>query len=257
MWRCLRGILPVREVLKEKRVYVGGGCPLCAASLETIVHILCECPLACQLWGAANVLHGYILAQFVEENLCHQDESQAVAMTCRFWVMWKVQNDVVWNGKLWSISQMQAYVSSELMGWEEAVFPNYNSHHSGNPYQVWVPPPFDFLKCNIDAALHGQDASFGAILRNHNGEFIAACVGRLMGASNAYLAEALAFKEALSCLKSRSESFYFIESDWNMLVRHVRRSTNQVAHVLALATGPNSVLTVWETIPPACVLSLL
>ncbi|XP_019184179.1 PREDICTED: uncharacterized protein LOC109179064 [Ipomoea nil] len=28
LWRCIRGILPVKEVLKEKRVFIGGGCPL-------------------------------------------------------------------------------------------------------------------------------------------------------------------------------------------------------------------------------------
>ncbi|XP_019177860.1 PREDICTED: uncharacterized protein LOC109173056 [Ipomoea nil] len=43
LWRCARGVLPVRENLKTKRVFIGGGCPFCGHLAETPEHLFYEC----------------------------------------------------------------------------------------------------------------------------------------------------------------------------------------------------------------------
>lgn len=110
----MRHILPVREVLKSKRMWIGGGCPLCTSEVETISHILCECPIARQLWCCNDVLQGRTFVEFVLRN---SDEQTGITMAARFWVMWMVRNDAVWNGKQWQTSEMLNYVNSLLATW--------------------------------------------------------------------------------------------------------------------------------------------
>ncbi|XP_019168825.1 PREDICTED: uncharacterized protein LOC109164732 [Ipomoea nil] len=288
----MTGILPVREVLRSKRVYVGGGCPFCNHALETIAHILCECPLACQLWGMADVLNGVSLVEFVQGKLRDPDSTQGIAMVCQFWVMWKARNDVVWNVKQWQIQDMRQLVVAQLAAWVQVYSSICTAQATagmqGSP-TIWIPLPEGFLKCNVDASIHGGDAAYGVVLRNHEGRFIAACSGKFPCVSEVYLAEAIAFKEALSWLKSRSHNMCFVESDClclcssfnsatanlsyvgmivkqcqtisreigNILVRHVKRSANNVDNVLAQATGTSTVLGVWESIPPSCIANLV
>lgn len=97
LWRCMRHILLVREVLKTKGVWIGGGCPLCNFEVKNIPHILCECPIACQLLGCDDVLHESSFVDFVKTILRDLDMKVGITMVARFWVMWMVCNDVVWN----------------------------------------------------------------------------------------------------------------------------------------------------------------
>jgi hypothetical protein len=43
----------------------------------------------------------------------------------------------------------------------------------------WSPPPMGYLKANFDVAIRPQFAVAAAILRDHNGEILAACSQRL------------------------------------------------------------------------------
>ncbi|XP_031108704.1 uncharacterized protein LOC116013195 [Ipomoea triloba] len=163
------------------------------------------------------------------------------------------------------------------------------SRHSTSPLVPWVPPPTGTLKCNVDAMINDGVVGFGAVLRDHEGKFVAACGGRLNCAIDPYVAEAMAVKEALTWLKNRGTFLVIIESDClnvcngfnsasldysyvgliikqckliardmrDIVVRHVIRSANQVAHVLARGTGSSPVLRFWDFSPPDCISSLL
>lgn len=246
---------------------------MCVA--DTIPHILCECPVACQLWGSGNVLHGNSFVDFVESKLRAADLKEGITMVARFWVMWMVRNDAVWNGKQWQVSEMRQYVDMMLASWCEVWHSGSKSvQQQAAGITEWVPPLVGYLKYNIDAATHVNGASFGVVIRNHRGVFIATLSGSFPRVHDSYLAEALAFKEALSWIKSQSVDRCFLESDClnfvssfisvrhdysyigliikqcrciasdigNILVRHVRRSANHVAHVLTRATSSSSVL---------------
>ncbi|XP_031131743.1 uncharacterized protein LOC116033125 [Ipomoea triloba] len=43
LWRCMRHVLPVREILKKRHVWAGGGCLFYPEELETMEHIFCDC----------------------------------------------------------------------------------------------------------------------------------------------------------------------------------------------------------------------
>ncbi|XP_019198290.1 PREDICTED: uncharacterized protein LOC109192159 [Ipomoea nil] len=71
MWRCVMNVLPVCENLRSKRVFIGGGCPLCPADMETGKPFLC----------------------FVESIYEKPDAHDAVLMAARFWTSWLARND--------------------------------------------------------------------------------------------------------------------------------------------------------------------
>ncbi|XP_031111803.1 uncharacterized protein LOC116015771 [Ipomoea triloba] len=253
LWRCVRYLLPVKEVLRTKHVVVGGGCSLCSSESETIEHIFCECPIACQVWGSHSILHEVSFVEFVKAELDNHDNDRALRMAAIFWTLWRVRNDLVWNGKSWSVSMIKAQVDVLISSWKQC----YSSPESST--------------------------------HDHTGGFVAAYAGRMNCARDPYLAETMAAKEALTWLKNRVMPNTIVELDClnfctnfnsqyedfsyigliikqcrviardigDVHVCHVKRSANHVAHVLARAAGSFPVLTEWDTVPPDCISDLL
>ncbi|XP_031090962.1 uncharacterized protein LOC115995954 [Ipomoea triloba] len=130
---------------------------------------------------------------------------------------------------------------------------------------------------------------FGAVIRDHLGTFVAAKSDTIGCVRDPLLAEAMAIKEALAWVKELGHNNLIIETDClnfclafhsrtldfsyvgsiikqcriiardigNLSVRHVKRSVNHVAHVLAKATGSLSVRGSWVLHPPDCIAALL
>nr|GLL29845.1 uncharacterized protein LOC109152486 [Ipomoea trifida] len=48
LWRCMHHVLPVREILKKRHVWAGGGCLFYPEELETMEHIFCDCAVVNQ-----------------------------------------------------------------------------------------------------------------------------------------------------------------------------------------------------------------
>ncbi|XP_031116674.1 uncharacterized protein LOC116020334 [Ipomoea triloba] len=214
-------------------------------------------------------------------------------MAAIFWTLWRVRNDLVWNGKSWSVSMIKAHVDVLISSWKQCYSSPESSTQGINLFtSTWTPPtppPNGQFKCNVDAALGSDNVSFGAVLRDHTGGFVAAYAGRMNCARDPYLAETMAAKEALTWLKNRVMPNTIVELDClnfctnfnsqyedfsyigliikqcrviardigDVHVCHVKRSANHVAHMLARAAGSFPVLTEWDTIPPDCISDLL
>ncbi|AES70895.1 hypothetical protein MTR_3g064620 [Medicago truncatula] len=68
-----------------------------------------------------------------------------------------------------------------------------HQHSQQQMVQVWQPPNEDYVKCNVDAALFGEQRCFGIgmFLRNHQGHFIKALTKWYEGTPPPHEAEAL------------------------------------------------------------------
>ncbi|XP_073154078.1 uncharacterized protein [Henckelia pumila] len=136
---------------------------------------------------------------------------------------------------------------------------------------VWCPPPTNFFKCNVDAAVFRDPhrMGFGCIIRDSLGVFFSAVCGTFPGSFSSTTAEALAIREALKWIKDLNLTNVIVESDALIVVdalrtwfsdvsslgliledcsllaselhscsfSFVRRSANQSAHSLARSTG--------------------
>ncbi|KAL0011218.1 hypothetical protein SO802_006326 [Lithocarpus litseifolius] len=52
LWQCIHKSIPAREVLSARVLVVPISCPLCNAHIESIIHILHDCPLANEFWDS-------------------------------------------------------------------------------------------------------------------------------------------------------------------------------------------------------------
>ncbi|XP_019176856.1 PREDICTED: uncharacterized protein LOC109172161 [Ipomoea nil] len=286
LWRCARNILPVRDNLRSKNVWIGGGCPMCGYTIESQIHIFCQCAFAELAWGVHDVLQGREFLGFPLQMISNANVEVAVHTAAVVWTIWTTRNEIVWNDKQPPGVEVREQISRLQAGWKEA----YLRHSTGSALlDTWIPPPRYTIKCNVDAAMVREGASYGVVVRNHERQFVATKSGRLDNVDDPYMAEALGVREALTWLKTQNHSNIIIESDClnfctafnscnfdfsyvglivkqcvsiarvmgNVRVSHVMRSANRVAHALARATVSLSASGVWFDIPPTCISNVL
>lgn len=112
---------------------------------------------------------------------------------------------MVKDNKYKSCSRVLNEAHSSLFQWQQAQV-CLNRHSVCLPRKglmVWnPPPPAGWKSCNIDASYFENDgrSSYGCILQDDSVSFVASCGGRLQGALDSRVVEALALREALTWL---------------------------------------------------------
>nr|GMD90672.1 uncharacterized protein LOC109173080 [Ipomoea batatas] len=82
-------------------------------------------------------------------------------------------NDKIWRNGTWSMAGLARQVELHCATWKQGLEPiSVVSDHNADC--IWTPPPANHLKCNVDAACFVDGSGFGAVLRDHNGRFVAA-----------------------------------------------------------------------------------
>lgn len=130
---------------------------------------------------------------------------------------------MVWNRKHKTSVPVANEATTTLFQWQQAQV-TQNRLSSCLSGEVWKPPPPGWLTCNVDVALFDKEnkISLGCILRNDSGDFVAGYGGRLTGAFEPRVAEALAFREARSWLKKLDKQQVYIELDNLSVVEAIR-----------------------------------
>ncbi|XP_019177883.1 PREDICTED: uncharacterized protein LOC109173080 [Ipomoea nil] len=256
---------------------------------ETAEHIFCECVWTRRLWGSDDVLQGGCVQNLLESTLGGSSREGAVKLAAIFSTVWNVRNEIVWKQASWSIEGLRGQIERLQVSWKAAFTVVRNQVEGQIRASCWAPPSCNTLKCNVDVAVFDDGAGFGAVVRDHEGRFVAARSGRLACNQHPFMAEVLAAKEALIWLAGLQGSRFILESDClefcnafnssmvdysyvgtiikqclaiardigDVQVQHVKRTANRVAHALARATGSSSVSKSWTVIPPTCIFELL
>ncbi|KAH9670971.1 reverse transcriptase domain-containing protein [Citrus sinensis] len=270
IWRAAKNVLPTAVNLLSRRVDIISTCAVCNANEETVMHALIECSFAKTCWFSSPVgFVGYCTSflTWLEHIFayCSADDCNIAMMIC--WRIWIHRNDKIWNQKNGSVLQL----AHGAVSWEK--------------------PEFGWVKCNVDAAVFASQGriGLGCVIRNSEGEFLAArCVGR-HGAFSAREAEALGIREALSWLKEYKLPCVIVEMDclqvfqaltegfsgpngFGLIIEDcrelalvlgevkfsfVRRSANFAAHSVARAGNSMTDSRVWNCAPPPWLLNSL
>ncbi|XP_019163496.1 PREDICTED: uncharacterized protein LOC109159839 [Ipomoea nil] len=289
LWRCARGILPVRDALRQKRVWIGGGCPICGFLVETVSHLFCECSFALEVWEQVDVLRGLDFLNYLQLVISNPSRTEATKQAAVIWTIWQVRNDVVWHDKSPPSLASRNRVVELQSTWSSTFGKRRNTAASSVARHLWAPPPSNVLKCNVDAAIFEHGAGYGAIIQDHEGWFVAACGGRLGNDRDPFVAESLAVMTTLNWLREQHFNNIILESDClnlctafnsncndfsyiGLIVKqcrsiakdigvstlsHVRRTANCVAHALARATDSMTGSGMWLHVPPDCISDLL
>ncbi|KAH9666707.1 reverse transcriptase domain-containing protein [Citrus sinensis] len=297
LWRAVANVVPTADNLLSRRVEVHPYCSICNASLETIYHVLVDCPFAKQCWMVSLV--GYA-GNFVTFGAwldalftrCSIEDSCLAAMVC--WGLWQNRNTKVWRHVVGRVPQVLNKAGQDLFQWQRA---RQLSHFTQMPVDLtlgsfcWKRLRVGWFKCNVDAATSRATTriSYGTVIRSSEGQFLAAKCGSLVGNFEAREAEALGVREVLSWLKNTQFFPIIIETDclqvFNALIdskdyqngfgliisdcralahslkevtfSFVRRSANTAAHVVAKVGCSLSGPGEWRHVPPPWLFSHL
>ncbi|XP_019160001.1 PREDICTED: uncharacterized protein LOC109156604 [Ipomoea nil] len=127
---------------------------------------------------------------------------QVRRLVALLYYLWVARNEAMWEGAL----RRPVVVSNRAVS-AEAAYTAVHTHATRAAPTAAVPVAAGRLKCHFDAGYDpasGQ-ATYVAVLIDHDGMFKVAANGKLPGCFSPLMAEALACKEVLSWLKNRNE----------------------------------------------------
>ncbi|KAJ9554109.1 hypothetical protein OSB04_018154 [Centaurea solstitialis] len=277
IWRAIREVIPTRNALQSRGIQVPPLCPLCNRNVENNWHALVDCPQVRSIWNETGLSSeidartleansfSELIFKFLHDHSGHDGDSFLMLL----WSIWHRRNDIVWNDGPRDPSPVIRRAFCLLSEWRakrSLTMISSGSHDQPNT-DSWKPPRPDFLKCNVDATVpdNNSSAGFGAVIRNHKGEFIAAKATPISSRPPVRECEALAIRDTILWVANRGESNVVFETDakvvadaiydpipddsefgdiikdirsllnanMNFSVHAVSRQANEVAHLMA------------------------
>jgi ribonuclease HI len=146
-------------------------------------------------------------------------------LTVTIWHLWTTRNDVR-NGKPLRAPHSVAY---QIQAYAEMIElhlfkPQSSTRHDTTISGVrWSPPPEGTVYINCDAALFSslRRMGLGVVIRNHIGQYVAACRELHEEVTTPEVVEALALRRALSLAGDEGFSKIMVVSDCLSLVQRV------------------------------------
>ncbi|KAH9710588.1 DNA mismatch repair protein MLH3 [Citrus sinensis] len=205
IWCALVNVLPTADNLLSRKVDVSPICPICSAANESVYYCLVDCLFATSCWLLSSLGTGRRCPSFfdwIEQTFikCRKEECNLAIMVC--WKLWLNRNDKVWNGHNEHAQNLVIAAGHYLFQWQEAKRKNFiivEQVQLGHGSMCWAKPPLGWFKCNVDAGVFSSQGrySFGGVIRDYGGGFVAAKCQSFSGLFRPREAEALAVREAL------------------------------------------------------------
>lgn len=173
--------------------------------LESLDHILLTCSFANRCWEISKLHSLHTVEHSITQmilNLFDSMPTKELELICSLASsIWNHRNSVVWNNRFKTPSHVINEASSTLFQWQQAF-----SEKDGR-------------------------SSFGCILIDETGSFMAGCGGQLSGALDPRVAEVLAFREALSWLKNMGRQQVYVELDSLNVVEALHSKTRDSSFI--------------------------
>lgn len=281
LWKIYHGRLLTNVARVHRGLSTDASCPICNGGMEDLQHVLRDCPVTLDLWK--DIVDPRVWNRFKTINFgdwfswnmgagrgvkVTDDWRRTFASTC--WWVWKRRNNVIFEGKMISNSNIRAAVNTGLQSLMEASKKLSTPQNLGNSIfkasEKWEPPPADWIKVNTDGAYSPATpgCACGGVIRDEQGNFIQAFMfkgyegdsltSELWGCFHGLkLSWDLGFRkvmlevdstEAIELLKNEVGMMHedkdlivsikqLIASDWNVDILYVRRCFNRPADYLA------------------------
>ncbi|XP_019171080.1 PREDICTED: uncharacterized protein LOC109166642 [Ipomoea nil] len=297
LWRAISGILPTTSALASRRVDVSLACPMCLDFNEDIMHCLIECQYACRVWNVSGLdivsVVGGSFVEWFQNAMSVLTLDNLIKFVAVLYHLWSVRNSAVWEGCMKPPKSTWNYAKASLAAWAVALprepetaqqqHSNAMQQHSNAMQQL--PSMVHGPVCYVDAAWSSlsQTTSYGAVLMDGTGIFVAATRGQLLFCENAITTEALACKVALSWVREHNVMEATMFTDCSVLqsylsrvgslprsylgivvhecqvvmaqfiscqIRFIPRRLNTIAHTLATMVTDQDTTMFWDEIPP-------
>ncbi|KAL0925470.1 hypothetical protein M5K25_003802 [Dendrobium thyrsiflorum] len=180
-WRLLNNGIPTNQFLSYRRLQDNRECNRCVGSIEDIAHIVIACK---NMLAAVEILNGwgFGIPHFKMLDKCFRwlkaQNKLLLNIFCNLvFFTWKARNIHRHGGKadspqfIASNSVSLATISNSFYCYSSG---NWDANQK-NLFNCWHPPPPDWIKVNVDAALlPNNKAGIAVVFRDHKGRFILA-----------------------------------------------------------------------------------
>ncbi|XP_062017671.1 uncharacterized protein LOC133734024 [Rosa rugosa] len=230
LWKLLRGILPTRTALADRRVHLPDNrCVFCSNNFETSVHVFKNCDSVETFWvegplklrpkdHAAINLHAWIYGMI---DVLHGEQLCMFFMA--LWSLWNERNKIIWQGGHFNPMFAAQWAVNYLVEFQQVRYkPTVKMKRS---VTKWECPPRGRLKINIDGAFRGVDGSggIGVVVRTAEGVGIAALARPFVHAHSALNMEVEACRAGLFLGIHQGWTDIDIESDSILLIAALQR----------------------------------
>jgi ribonuclease HI len=225
-WRALHGILPLKCIMANRHVGTSSECPICHQGPEDILHLLFQCSAAREVWvalGIHSMIDEAIMVDrsgsaVLEEILCRNptlmpgfnDIGLKEVVVITSWYIWWVRRRRTRNEDVAPIFKRKMSILAIASNSAKAM----TSCRPSTDVR-WSKPLPRQVKVNVDASFFedSRSGAVGAVLRDYQGQFIAASCKFIPHVNSAMMAEAMTMKEGLNLAISKGCNSVIAEGD--------------------------------------------
>jgi ribonuclease HI len=227
-WRALHGILPLKCILANRHIGTSAACPICSAGPEDIMHLLFTCPMAKELWNAIGIYS--VIEEALGQDrsgsatleiLLRQDsvnlagfsdigQKEVIVISC--WYLWWLRRRRTNNETVPPMLKCKLSILTMVANAAKITKPRPEESEIR-----WSRPETRQMKLNVDASFFADNhaGAVGALIRDYQGQFVAASCKVLPHVESASMAEAIAMKEGLTLANMLGCNSVIAEGDSN------------------------------------------
>jgi ribonuclease HI len=230
--RLFGALMFSKENLFHRRVVGDQICPICTIEIESVLHILWECPAVVDVWSSGpkslqKCSGGAVNLSSVLETLMRRCSSVDIEL----WAvmakkLWLRRNSLVFGGGFISPNQLMREAIISIEDFKRANVPTEKE----NDFQAIPVPPVQWkahslglYKINWDAAIDMKNRRMGVgiIARDYQGLVVAAHSLTLHGYTDSLVAEAWAALHAVDLAKESGLLDIILEGDALQVVNEI------------------------------------
>ncbi|GMI70524.1 hypothetical protein HRI_000721700 [Hibiscus trionum] len=201
-WKFIRNFVPTKLNLCIKRVAADPLCYKCSQAQEDIIHVLCDCHFARQVWCALSLhepenTNQLSFPDWLEAMFNTNGSHKAQEIIITLYAIWHARNKFVFEGFETRVEEVITYIRSYCL---DLMTLKMRLLSVRNPLPVrWSPPSPEMVKVNVDACFHEASklACVGLLIRDSEGYVLGSKCAKIEFTSSSFAAEALAVVHGL------------------------------------------------------------
>ena len=225
LWKCCHDSIGVKDRLVARGMVMDLVCPLSHNDVETISHVLRDCPISMQTWNeigvpyCTNTFFSQSLHTWLAEN-CTVERGNArclipwkVLFPFAVWLIWYNRNQVVFSRKNANPNLAKDIIQRAGEYFYCAYFPKVAATRIMKQIR-WERPTCGWLKLNTDGSSLGNLglAGGGGVIRDEEGNWIVG-FARNIGITTSFQAELWGLRDGLTLCVERNFSAVEVELD--------------------------------------------
>ncbi|CAN1152638.1 Putative ribonuclease H protein At1g65750 [Linum perenne] len=174
LWLAVHGKLLTNGERRRRHLAGTDLCPRCNAAVESVSHVLCECPLAAEVWRLLDLnqivgLHQTSPSASWLTSLLTHEHSTLFGVT--FWILWKSRNEFIFEGTRESATSLSFRIKNWVAAIEEALKRDINlTRDAGREWRniAWEPGDEGWSIINTDGYVLSSPhkAAAGGLIRD-------------------------------------------------------------------------------------------